>query len=65
MVTELNALDAAGGRGGSGAMVGEGRRAVLDSLFVDRPADLAAVARSEARVFLLYSTHREAIDILR
>ena len=58
MVSELNALD--GGQP-------DKRRTIVDSLFVgNEPGrDLAALVRSEARVFLLYSTKQEAVQIFR
>ena len=41
------------------------RKTILDSIVVVDPvSDLAQVARTEARVFLLYSTKKEASSIL-
>ncbi len=58
-MSELNAAD--GGQP-------DRRRILVDSLFVgadDMAEDLARVARSEARVFILYSTKQEAVQIFR
>ncbi|XP_055384462.1 LOW QUALITY PROTEIN: glutamate receptor ionotropic, NMDA 2B-like [Condylostylus longicornis] len=38
---------------------------ILNSIVVTKPTDLVELVNSEARVMLLYATHREAIDILR
>ena len=47
-------------------VVGHSSKAVMDSVVVNNASeDLAPLARTDARVFLLYSTHEEAKHILR
>ena len=41
------------------------KKFIIDSLTVKEPEDLKAVARTEARVFLLYSTQEEADHIMK
>ena len=48
------------------ASVGHSSKAVMDSVVVNNASrDLAPLARTDARVFLLYSTHEEAKHILQ
>ena len=48
-----------------GTPEGTKQKTILDTVVVHDPkADLAPVVRTEARVFLLYSTKKEAADIL-
>ena len=45
---------------------GKERKKIVDSVTVENPKrDLGAIDRSEARVFLLYSTEKEAIEIFK
>ena len=48
------------------ASAGHSSKAVMDSVVVTNASqDLAPLARTDARVFLLYSTHEEAKHILQ
>ena len=50
----------------SGTQEGGKRKTILDSTVVRDPSvDLALLARTESRVFLLYSTKKEAIRIMK
>ena len=44
---------------------GQEGKVVIDSVVVSKPEDLEVVVKSEARVFLLYSTKDEAVMILK
>ena len=43
----------------------ESKKVVIDSVVVSGPKDLEPVVKSEARVFLLYSTREEAVMIMK